>query len=146
MKLTSLRIESSYIQNDQNQPFLDKVKINKMTVENSDIDSMFNLGLFESDNDITSLREQSNYIKKMPLNMLNFWHFLLVFLYIIAVSSRFTQNQIKNVNYDAKVCDRKCFFPEKEKFLYEANKVTCGCARNSQVKTNPNCQQEGGLV
>ena len=63
MQLTSLKIESSYIQNVQNQRFLDQVKINtEMTVENSDIDWIYDLGLFEPDNDITKLREQSKFI------------------------------------------------------------------------------------
>ena len=69
-ELDSLIIESSYIKNDKtNKPFIDKVSIKKMSVENSDIDSIDHLGLFRSDNNIKSLREKSNYvfIDRMPL-------------------------------------------------------------------------------
>ena len=62
LKINSLTIESSYIENDQTHHFFDKVNINSMTLENSDIDSIVNLGLFQSENHIESLREQSNYI------------------------------------------------------------------------------------
>ena len=62
MKLSSLTIESSYIKNKNNSRFFDKVDVKKISVENSDIDSIFDLGLFESDNDnIGELREKSNY-------------------------------------------------------------------------------------
>ena len=61
MKLDSLTIESSYIKNKNNLRFFDKVDVKKISVENSDIDSIFDLGLFESDNDnIGELREKSN--------------------------------------------------------------------------------------
>ena len=62
LKINSLTIESSYIENDQTHHFFDKVNINSMTLENSDIDSIVNLGLFQSENHIESLREQSSYI------------------------------------------------------------------------------------
>ena len=62
LQINSLTIESSYIENDQTHHFFDKVNINSMTLENSDIDSIVNLGLFQSENNIESLREQSNYI------------------------------------------------------------------------------------
>ena len=62
LQINSLTIESSYIENDQTHHFFDKVTINSMTLENSDIDSIVNLGLFQSENHIESLREQSNYI------------------------------------------------------------------------------------
>ena len=60
IKLNSLTIESSYIQNYQSQSFLDNVKINKIIVKNSDIDSIFGLGLFKTANDVETLREESN--------------------------------------------------------------------------------------
>ena len=55
MKLNSLKIKSSYIKNN----FFNKVDVKKMSVENSIIDSISDLGLFGSD--IESLREKSNY-------------------------------------------------------------------------------------
>ena len=62
IKLNSLKIESSYIKNNNKLRFLNKVDVKEISVENSVIDSIFNLGLFGSDNvNIGSLREKSNY-------------------------------------------------------------------------------------
>ena len=72
MELNSLIIESSYIKNDEDQRFFEKVKITKMTVENSDIDSIDHLGLFQSDNNIDSLREKSNYILRCKYEIFPF--------------------------------------------------------------------------
>ena len=62
IKLNSLKIESSYIKNNNKLRFLNKVDVKEMSVENSVIDSISDLGLFGSDNvNIKSLREKSNY-------------------------------------------------------------------------------------
>ena len=65
MHLNSLMIESSYIKNGQNHPFFDNVRIKKMTVKNSDIDSIDHLGLFQSENNIESLRFMKNQINNV---------------------------------------------------------------------------------
>ena len=65
--------------------------------------------------------------------------FLFPYFYIAAFPS-FTQNTINNVNDDGRDCNRSCFFPENEKFLYKNNKVTCGCEQN----TDNTCKDEGG--
>ena len=82
MELDSLTIESSYIKNDKDQSFFDKVKITKMTVENSDIDSIDHLGLFQSDNNIHSLREKSNYILRCKYEIFHFNFHILIFNFI----------------------------------------------------------------
>ena len=62
IKLNSLKIESSYIEMTNKLRFFNKVDVKEISVENSVIDSIFNLGLFGSDNvNIESLREKSNY-------------------------------------------------------------------------------------
>ena len=61
INLNSLKIESSYIKNNNNS-FFNNVDVKKMSMENSVIDSISDLGLFGSDNvKIESLREKSNY-------------------------------------------------------------------------------------